>query len=115
MAPKSSKKVFSWSEIARISADETNEQQLTVIHGKVYDIGGDFATAFHPGGRVALSQVGYDATGAFEEFHQATAHEILANFYVGDLERDDDHMEQVTYIILTGMFNIITHSCLKKV
>lgn len=77
---------FTWADIARISAEKTNDQLLTVIHNKVYDIGGDFATAFHPGGRVALSQVGFDATGAFEEFHQASAHEVMANFYVGDLE-----------------------------
>ncbi|XJO73374.1 hypothetical protein BDV3_004367 [Batrachochytrium dendrobatidis] len=55
-----------------------------VIQNKVYDIGGSFAN-WHPGGNVALSQVGYDASGAFEAMHGPKAVSMLSKFYVGEL------------------------------
>ncbi|KAH6600132.1 hypothetical protein BASA50_002524 [Batrachochytrium salamandrivorans] len=55
-----------------------------VIKNKVYDIGGSFSS-WHPGGNVALSQVGYDASGAFEAFHGPKAAALLIKYHVGDL------------------------------
>ncbi|KAH9275105.1 hypothetical protein BASA83_002329 [Batrachochytrium salamandrivorans] len=55
-----------------------------VIKNKVYDIGGSFSS-WHPGGNVALSQVGYDASGAFEAFHGPKAAALLIKYHVGNL------------------------------
>ncbi|KAJ3101890.1 hypothetical protein HDU97_001003 [Phlyctochytrium planicorne] len=79
-----------WEEIEGSSAKlrkgyDGKAEVLIVIHGKVYDIGGDFLD-FHPGGKVAFSQAGKDASGAFEVFHTENAESILSNFYVGDLD-----------------------------
>ncbi|KAJ3037150.1 hypothetical protein HDV00_002032 [Rhizophlyctis rosea] len=81
---------FTWAEIEKsapkkISVATASAQPCyIVVHGKVYDIGGEFVK-WHPGGAVALSQIGGDASAAFDVFHQAATHETLANFYVGDL------------------------------
>ncbi|KAJ3059578.1 hypothetical protein HK102_009929, partial [Quaeritorhiza haematococci] len=76
---------FTWAEIeASASPNPKSSQRLVVIHNKVYDVGADFIN-WHPGGRVVLSQVGKDGSGAFEVFHTESTTEILANYYVGDL------------------------------
>ncbi|KAI8622461.1 delta-6 fatty acid desaturase [Chytriomyces sp. MP71] len=60
---------------------------LFVIHNKVYDIGSSSGFFnMHPGGAVAISQLGKDASGAFEVFHTENAESILSDFYVGDLD-----------------------------
>src|SRR5437762_13530669 len=86
-----------------------------IIDNKVYDVK-DFIPD-HPGGAVILTHIGKDATGkkketighvilhikkknlifyylyiyldAFHNFHPKSSHEILANFYVGDLVKED--------------------------
>ncbi|RKO82983.1 hypothetical protein BDK51DRAFT_27877, partial [Blyttiomyces helicus] len=88
---------YTWVEIEQtqmrpdaamvISADE-QQQRLLVVHGRVYDVGGDFGR-WHPGGNVVFSQVGKDASGAFEVFHSPETYETLANFYVGDLAESE--------------------------
>lgn len=35
-----------------------------------------------------------DATGAFEEFHEQSTHELLSNWYVGDLFMDENEVDQ---------------------
>lgn len=67
---------------------ENLDNSLLVIHGKVYHISKEFL-AFHPGGKVVLSQLGNDASTAFEAFHSKEAHEWLSEFYVGDLAAED--------------------------
>ncbi|TPX33608.1 hypothetical protein SmJEL517_g03585 [Synchytrium microbalum] len=85
---KSNTRQFTWSEIEATSTikrkQNGNAPTYIVINDKVYDVGGDFVK-WHPGGNVVLSQAGMDATGAFDVFHQEATHEIMANFYVGDL------------------------------
>ncbi|KAJ3115603.1 hypothetical protein HDU96_000360 [Phlyctochytrium bullatum] len=84
---------YTWKDIEAINAEEPRTQQLLVIKGKVYDIGGDFVK-WHPGGRVALSQVGRDATGAFEAFHTENAESILSNHYAGDLDPSESILSE---------------------
>jgi cytochrome b involved in lipid metabolism len=41
----------------------------------------------HPGGRVILSALGApDSTDVFNAFHPGKTHELLKDFYVGDLD-----------------------------
>ncbi|KAI8806760.1 fatty acid desaturase-domain-containing protein [Cladochytrium replicatum] len=82
---------FTWAEIEgsvgktlSMTSVSKGGPAYTVIHGKVYDLSGDFL-AWHPGSAVALSQLGKDASGAFEVFHSSAAYEVLGNYYVGDL------------------------------
>lgn len=81
---------FTWAEINKAAPNKIDlattaaQPCYVVIHGKVYDIGGEFVS-WHPGGAVALSQIANDASAAFDVFHLAATHETLANFYVGDL------------------------------
>ncbi|KAI9203735.1 fatty acid desaturase-domain-containing protein [Polychytrium aggregatum] len=93
-AKKSSSAVrqFTWAEIDESRPKEFNVKGAStkgpvyiVIDGKVYDVGGDFVR-WHPGGAVIISQMGKDASSAFEVFHPESAYETLANFYVGDLK-----------------------------
>ncbi|KAI9345323.1 fatty acid desaturase-domain-containing protein [Obelidium mucronatum] len=82
-----------WAEVEQsalkkttIKDVEAGGQALMVIHNKVYDIGaGTGFFKFHPGGAVAISQIGKDASGAFEVFHTENAEAIMSEFYVGDL------------------------------
>ncbi|RKP00707.1 hypothetical protein CXG81DRAFT_12907 [Caulochytrium protostelioides] len=99
MPPASAVRTFTWEEIRastkgasakqpRVSTKEvvrSSAPRYIVIHRKVYDVSGDFV-AWHPGGEVALTQLGEDASGAFDAFHTEAATEILANYYVGDLD-----------------------------
>ncbi|KAJ3053165.1 hypothetical protein HK097_004897 [Rhizophlyctis rosea] len=81
---------FTWAEIQKSAPNKIDlataaaQPCYVAIHGKVYDLGGEFVS-WHPGGAVALSQIGNDASAAFDVFHLAATHETLANFYVGDL------------------------------
>ncbi|KAJ3284050.1 hypothetical protein HK104_010121 [Borealophlyctis nickersoniae] len=81
---------FTWAEIEKsvphnpTVATLAGQPAYVVIHNKVYDLGGDFVR-WHPGGAVAISQLGKDASGAFDVFHKESTHEMLASFYVGDL------------------------------
>eukprot|EP00842_Homolaphlyctis_polyrhiza_P007112 jgi/Hompol1/990/HPOL_004455-RA len=88
----SEKRIFTWSQVqasalsvsTSIDGKNANAPALLVIHGKVYDISGSFL-AWHPGGAVAFSQVGYDASGAFDAFHDQKTTAILAKYCVGEL------------------------------
>ncbi|TPX60662.1 hypothetical protein PhCBS80983_g01612 [Powellomyces hirtus] len=87
-------RTFTWEEIEKSVPHKGNatlvgnEPVYTVINDKVYDLSGDFFS-WHPGGGVAFSQLGKDATGAFQVFHRDETREILANFYVGDLDKSE--------------------------
>ncbi|KAJ3197362.1 hypothetical protein HK101_004238 [Irineochytrium annulatum] len=85
-------KLFSWREIeasafkkTTIADVEKGGPAYIVIHGKVYNVGGNFLR-WHPGGAVAISQLGKDASGAFEVFHSPSSHAVLSQYYVGDLD-----------------------------
>jgi fatty acid desaturase/predicted heme/steroid binding protein len=83
---------FTWAQIAASIKDRptsakvaaSDEPRYTVIHRKVYDLSGDFLS-WHPGGAVGLSQLGEDASGAFDAFHPDSVQEMLACYYAGDL------------------------------
>ncbi|KAJ3094868.1 hypothetical protein HK100_005994 [Physocladia obscura] len=86
-------KTFTWAEVEQSAfkkktIDDVNAggPALMVIHNKVYNIGaGTGFFKFHPGGAVAISQLGKDASGAFEVFHTENAESMMSDFYVGDL------------------------------
>ncbi|KAJ3307801.1 hypothetical protein HDU76_004361 [Blyttiomyces sp. JEL0837] len=84
-------KKFTWAEIEESAAKKKTIEDVVhggpayvVIHNKVYDLGGDFVK-WHPGGAVAISQLGRDASGAFEVFHTENAQSVMSEYYVGDL------------------------------
>ncbi|TPX48102.1 hypothetical protein SeMB42_g01669 [Synchytrium endobioticum] len=77
-------RLFQWDEIQASRTTPNGASKYIVINNKVYDVGGDFAQ-YHPGGNVVFSQLGQDATGAFNVFHAPSTHEVIANWYVGDL------------------------------
>ncbi|XP_061559404.1 cytochrome b5 [Phycodurus eques] len=65
-----------------------------IIHDKVYDV-----TRFleeHPGGEeVLLEQAGTDGTESFEDVgHSTDAREMLQQFYIGELHKDDIREEK---------------------
>ncbi|KAI8346358.1 delta-6-fatty acid desaturase [Choanephora cucurbitarum] len=68
-------------------------KKYIVIDSKLYDV-----TEFiedHPGGQaVLLTSVGRDVTDVFHSMHPDSAHEILANYYAGDLEKPTYKDEQ---------------------
>ncbi|KAI3648078.1 hypothetical protein MP228_005932 [Amoeboaphelidium protococcarum] len=77
-------------------SNSSSDNALVLINNQVYDVK-EFSEV-HPGGKVILSYAnGQDATDPFNAFHPESAHEVLANFYVGDLHPDD-----VTKIKLTA-------------
>ncbi|KAJ3067105.1 hypothetical protein HDU98_009688 [Podochytrium sp. JEL0797] len=86
-------KLYTWAEVEQsglkkktIQDVEKGGPALMAIHNKVYDIGaGTGFFKFHPGGAVAISQIGKDASGAFEIFHTENAESMMSDFYVGDL------------------------------
>ncbi|KAJ1558841.1 hypothetical protein HK405_012871, partial [Cladochytrium tenue] len=91
-------RTFTWAEIEKsaagkkhtIEAVESSGPAYVVIHNRVYDFGE--STGFlrwHPGGAVALSLLGQDASGAFDVFHTDNAESIMSNYYVGDLAADE--------------------------
>ncbi|KND02407.1 uncharacterized protein SPPG_02874 [Spizellomyces punctatus DAOM BR117] len=90
MAVDQGPRQFTWEEIEKsIPPSGTRPTHLKapaymVINNKVYDLSTGFFS-WHPGGAVAFSQLGRDASGAFQVFHRDHTHEILANFYAGDL------------------------------
>ncbi|KAI9017797.1 fatty acid desaturase-domain-containing protein [Gaertneriomyces semiglobifer] len=92
---------FTRDEVKKSATENIDDASLpryTVIHGKVYDLSDPSFLSWHPGGVVALSQVGNDASGAFDVFHPASsdAHQVLANFYAGDLH-ENEAVEQSTF------------------
>ncbi|CAG8434505.1 671_t:CDS:2 [Scutellospora calospora] len=58
-----------------------------IIDNKVYDIK-EFVPD-HPGGAPILTHIGKDATDAFYSFHPESVHDLLANYYVGDIAYED--------------------------
>ena len=56
-----------------------------IISGKVYDVTN--AESTHPGGNKILMGCGKDATNLFEARpHSPKAHDMLINYYLGDLK-----------------------------
>lgn len=73
-----------------------------IIHDKVYDI-----TSFleeHPGGEeVLLEQAGADATESFEDVgHSTDAREMLEQYLIGELHRDDRKKEKPKDVNVTN-------------
>ncbi|RIB16121.1 delta6 fatty acid desaturase [Gigaspora rosea] len=58
-----------------------------IIDNKVYDIK-EFVPD-HPGGAPILTHIGKDATDVFYSFHPESTHDLLANYYVGDITYED--------------------------
>lgn len=81
-------KQITWAEVEATKTDINSKEKYLVIHNKVYDIGGDFVY-WHPGGKVAFSQLARDASGAFDQFHTPDVQDVLANYYVGDIAESD--------------------------
>ncbi|KAI8835623.1 fatty acid desaturase-domain-containing protein [Chytriomyces cf. hyalinus JEL632] len=87
-------RTFTWAEIEQSALKkktildvEKGGPAYMAIHNKVYDIGaGTGFFRMHPGGAVAISQLGKDASGAFEVFHTENAEAMMSDFYVGDLD-----------------------------
>ncbi|CAJ0959330.1 unnamed protein product, partial [Mesorhabditis belari] len=72
-----------------VAEHNTEESVWFIIKGKVYD-----ATKFldeHPGGaEVMIEQAGLDATIAFNDVgHSADAMEMLNDYYIGDLKKEE--------------------------
>ncbi|KAJ3345701.1 hypothetical protein HDU91_007265 [Kappamyces sp. JEL0680] len=88
---------FTWQEIKASAALKNRSSKevaqadscLFVIKNKVYDISGEEFAKWHPGGSVALTQIGLDATGPFEGFHEPASWLLLQKYYVGDLRHDE--------------------------
>jgi len=62
---------------AAISADAVKGRGLIVISGHAYEVTPAFLTA-HPGGAVALTQRGADATDVFRAFHTGSSRSFAA-------------------------------------
>ncbi|CAG8549696.1 11179_t:CDS:2 [Acaulospora morrowiae] len=87
----SREEVLKSRDVVRKSMDgtkyETCQPWYIIIDNKVYDVK-DFVPD-HPGGSVILTLIGKDATDAFNNFHQESTHDLLANYYVGDVAPED--------------------------
>nr|ALA48974.1 delta-6 fatty acid desaturase 2 [Umbelopsis isabellina] len=85
-------RTFTRQEISGLNSQLTDDDReaamkFTIIDNKVYDVT-DFVHE-HPGGeQVLLTHVGKDASDVFHAMHPASAYEVLANNYVGDLAKD---------------------------
>ncbi|CAH1756469.1 18361_t:CDS:2 [Entrophospora sp. SA101] len=66
--------------VEKINNEQENPWYL-IIYNKVYDVK-DFIPG-HPGGAVILTHLGKDA------LVKIISHEVLANFYIGDLVEED--------------------------
>jgi len=108
------KQTISWAQIkgSKANLDGTEAKHVIngplyiVLEGKVYDVA-DFIDE-HPGGFMPIhSQIGRDATDAFEAFHPMSAYDMLGNYYVGDLEKDADEKIAETPTISSGFLREI--------
>uniref|UniRef100_A0A7S3EBA6 Nitrate reductase n=1 Tax=Rhodosorus marinus TaxID=101924 RepID=A0A7S3EBA6_9RHOD len=88
----SSKKYFKWSEIRKHDNDDS---AWIVVHDKVYD-----CTPFlkdHPGGSASITMnSGADATDEFDAIHSTKAKEMLADYYIGELDEGEDNVDEAT-------------------
>jgi len=85
-----SSKVYTLEECSK---HRSEKDCWLIIHGKVYDV-----TKFldeHPGGYdIVVAASGKDGTEDFEEIgHSSTAKEMLADYYIGEYEGGDAHVE----------------------
>ncbi|CAO3635712.1 unnamed protein product [Cunninghamella blakesleeana] len=85
-------RVFKKEELAsslQAYKDGKKETRYITIDKKVYDIT-DFITD-HPGGeQVICTQIGKDASDVFHAMHPKSAYEILTNYYVGELDMNQE-------------------------
>lgn len=75
------------------SSHRSEKDCWLIIHGKVYDV-----TTFldeHPGGYdIVVAASGKDGTEDFEEIgHSSTAKEMLSDYYIGEYEGGDAHVQ----------------------
>ncbi|CAI2192070.1 20408_t:CDS:2 [Funneliformis geosporum] len=87
--PKTFRKedIINPSKVLGIKGISDQHPWYIIVDNKVYDIK-DFVSD-HPGGAVILTHIGKDSTDAFYNFHPEGTIEILANYYVGDISRED--------------------------
>ncbi|KAI9016391.1 cytochrome b5 [Phycomyces nitens] len=88
--------------IDQVEKHNTKSDCWVIIHNKVYNIT-DFS-AEHPGGEeVLIDEAGKDATESFEDIgHSDEAREILAKYYVGDLEESAHKVGQTYHGLKAG-------------
>lgn len=76
-----------------VSAHNQPTDCWMIIHDKVYNVTDFVQSSQHPGGPVITQGCGIDATTLFEDRpgegtpHRTSTHEMLANFYIGDLKK----------------------------
>jgi fatty acid desaturase len=64
-----------------------------IVDDKVYDV--TTWSRDHPGGKdILFSQAGRDATDIFFNMHHADSIEMLPNFFIGELEEGERHMQR---------------------
>ncbi|KAL0073942.1 cytochrome b5 [Phycomyces blakesleeanus] len=86
----------------QIEKHNTKTDCWVIIHNKVYNIT-EFSVE-HPGGEeVLLDEAGKDATESFEDIgHSDEAREILAKYYIGDLEESAHKVGQTFHGLQAG-------------
>merc|ERR1719215_531802 len=75
----SPRKTYTWEEVKK---HITPEDAWIVYHVKVYDVSN---WVEHPGGAVIFTHVGDDMTDIFAAFHAKGSHNMIDQFYIGDL------------------------------
>ncbi|KAI8093016.1 delta-6 fatty acid desaturase [Halteromyces radiatus] len=71
------------TEYNQINSNKNNKKWI-IIDDKLYDVSEFYKE--HPGGpTVLLTHIGKDASDVFHAMHPESAYEILANYYIGDL------------------------------
>jgi cytochrome b involved in lipid metabolism len=61
-----------------------------VVDNKVYDITSYLKRNLHPGGdEVFLKYAGTDATNSFSDIHSKDAWNILEEYYIGNVKKDE--------------------------
>ena len=77
--------------LAQIAPHSTAADCWFAVSGKVYNVTSFIASGQHPGGNQILLGCGKDATSLFENQpgegtpHSPQSHEMLQNYYIGDL------------------------------
>jgi len=85
---KSASKIKPKLKLTLTQVKNNKNTNLTVIHGRIYDLSKMDWIQRHPGGDVIKKAIGIDATHMFEYIsHPAYVMQILEDMYVGDLQQ----------------------------
>mmetsp|Transcript_47049 Transcript_47049/g.112801 ORF Transcript_47049/g.112801 Transcript_47049/m.112801 type:complete len:465 (-) Transcript_47049:64-1458(-) len=69
-----------------VATHNTPEDAWMVFGGRVYDVS---SWNDHPGGRIIFTHAGLDCTDTFNAFHPTSAVDDMAEFFVGELAKED--------------------------